>query len=40
MEENSKIYTTKQYDSVQSKNGNFLVEEGFYGVNKRLYKKP
>jgi hypothetical protein len=39
MEDNPKTQTgiNKQYDS---KNGNYVCDDGFYGVNKRLYKKP
>ena len=42
MEDNSKtqIVNNKQYDSIQSKNGNYVYDDNFYGVNKRLYKKP
>lgn len=29
----------KNFDSVQSKNGNYLIEDNFYGINKKLYKK-
>lgn len=42
MEDNPKTQSgnSKQYDSIQSKNGNYVSDDGFYGVNKRLYKKP
>ena len=42
MEDNSKtqIVNNKQYDSIQSKNGNYVYDDKFSGVNKRLYKKP
>jgi hypothetical protein len=42
MEDNPKVQSgnNKQYDSIQSKNGNYICDDGFYGINKRLYKKP
>lgn len=31
---------TKHFDSVISKNGNYLLEDNLYGINRKLYKRP